>query len=193
MAQLHFKRVLISISLLIGGLCVGCRERDSDFSTDPPGQAEISETNAIRKKLGIREIKSTWDFYGREFGVERWTTKNGLTTKTVRYDDKEYMNIIAEEDHYYSGRMIPCPDGEGGPVDEKLNVVYHYPCGHVTFYVRTDIETIQEQEDKVSLEIYPNLPECSKCRNSGFRAQTNEETLKVVDKILEMWGLDRLD
>ncbi len=190
MTQLCSRRQTLAILFLLCSFCGGCR--DSDFSTDPPAGETIRATNVIRQKLGVREIKDTWSFYGRRSDAEDWLLEgaNAKPAKRVQYD-KEYKNILWEQDYYYSGRMIPSIDGEGGPTEEMLTVTYSYACEHFTFVAKTDNPAVQSLEDHICWNVQPSLPKCA-CQKSGFRAQTNEETLKVVDKILEIWGIDRL-
>jgi len=96
---------------------LGCSEKEesrtSDYSTDPPSDEKIAETNNIREEYGIRQIKKNWSFNYREFGIERWKDERGFPCKHVRYD-KNYEQILSEHDFYYTGRTYPCLDPDGG-------------------------------------------------------------------------------
>lgn len=156
----------------------------SDWSTDPPSPEKIAASNKIRKELGIREIKHSWSFYGREFGGEKW--KDGkLLCKTVRYDDG-YKTIQWETDEYYSGRRYQHSDPDSNSlVAEELNVCYDYRTERFSIVVSTDNEQFKDWE----YELCETTPDnCS----SGFMGRTDEDTLAVVDKILKAWGLERL-
>lgn len=163
----------------------GCSRRKSDWSTDPPPAEKIAATNEVRKKLGIRQIKKHWTFYGREFGAEKWKDGNS-SCKVVMYD-KSYETILWEQDSYYTGRQFRSLDGETSSVAEFLTVSYDYRTKRFGFASVTDNMEIMDMEmalHETTLEAVGEI--------LGFMGRTNDETLKVADKILKMWGLERL-
>jgi len=174
---------ITSVMLLAACMtCSGCS--DSDWSTDPPSPDKIAATNKVRQKLGIRQMKDNWTFYGREFGCEKWKETQNALCKRVKYD-KEYETILWEEDRYYTGRQILTPDREAGLVSECLSVYYDYRSDRFSLTVSTDDEDIMAMENAL-IETTPEG------KSFGFNARTNEETLEVADKILKKWNLKRL-
>ena len=177
----HNHKMSIFVFLIICIVFSGCRK--SDWSTDPPSAGRIEATNKNRKKLGIREIKKNWTFYGREFGAEKW--KNGiLGCKTVQHNNN-YENILWEADYYYTGSLVSHPDPDAGLVGEKLQIVYDYRTKLFAIVVTTDNARIKEME----YGLQETTPEG---QSHGFMGRSNEETLEVAEKILKMWGLERL-
>lgn len=176
------------ISCLVFG---GCRK--GDWSTDPPPPEKITATNKVRSELGIRQIKENWSFYGRRSGKESWKDENGNGCKDVIYD-KNYETILSEADYYYSGRSFPTPDPDTfldtSLVGEMLQIVYDYRIKRFGIVVSTDNEEIQPMEDKLR-DTKPYISDFSVAIN-GFMGRTNKDTLEVADKILKMWGLERL-
>jgi len=164
---------------------LGCSEKEesrtSDYSTDPPSDEKIAETNNIREEYGIRQIKKNWSFNYREFGIERWKDERGFPCKHVRYD-KNYEQILSEHDFYYTGRTYPCLDPDGGTASEHLTIAYDYVRRRFAFAPRTD--------DKKVINMMVPLRE--HVIEFGYTGKTNEEALEVADKILKMWGLERL-
>ncbi|MHC4153822.1 MAG: hypothetical protein ACYST6_02685 [Planctomycetota bacterium] len=183
------------------------RGRVSDWSTEPPTADKIEETNKVRDKYGIRRIKGSWTFYGREFGVEKW--KDGkFTCKTVCCDDKDrrprvknrateessrgysYETILYETDYYYTGRTYLGHDSDAGPSSEVLTVTYDYSQKRFGLLVVTDNKQIEALVK--SLKDMLTRPERYGPVVLGYMARTNAETLLVADRILEIWGLRRL-
>ncbi|NIP26597.1 MAG: hypothetical protein GWN67_17215 [Phycisphaerae bacterium] len=163
----------------------GCSRRKSDWSTDPPPAEKIAATNEVRKKLGIRQIKEHWTFYGRQFGAENWKDGN-FPCKVVLYD-KSYETILLEQDSYYTGRRFRSLDRETNSLAEYLAVFYDYRKKRFGLAVVTDNEEIMDMERalyETTLEAVGEI--------HGFFGRTNDETLKVADKILKKWGLERL-
>ncbi|MCX5638150.1 MAG: hypothetical protein NTX52_10745 [Planctomycetota bacterium] len=183
--KFRLKRSVMIFVIMSTMLC-GCKR--SDFSTNPPPQEKIESTNKIRQKLGIRQIKPNWTFYGREFGAEVW--KDGNTACKVVHYEPNYTKILWEYDHYYTGRIIPSGDPDSGLVPERLTISYCYEFNRFYLAVTTDNEAIKAMEQYLE-ESTPATPEGGEVL-PGFTGKTNEETLEVVDKILKMWGLQRL-
>ena len=157
----------------------------SDWTTDPPPAEKIAATNEVRKKLGIRQIKEHWTFYGREFGAE--ILKDGKSPCKVVQHDKSYETILSEQDSYYTGRQFRSLDGETSSVAEYLAVFYDYRKKRFGLAVVTDNEEIMDMEQALYETTLVAVGEIH-----GFIGRTNDETLKVADKILKMWGLERL-
>jgi len=160
-----------------------------DWSTDPPPPEKIEETNKIRRERGVREIKEDWTFYGRHFGAEIWKDPSGWSCKKVQHD-KSYHEIWIEYDDYYSGRtFLTFPDKVS--FREQLSINYLYGPDRFCISVITDNKEIESMVD--------SLKEWTKYTNPdgdylicGRMDKTNEETLEVAEKILKMWGLERL-
>jgi len=110
-------RFIIAVTFV---LCVGCMP--SGMDTTPP--ANVAGTNAIRKKIGIRQIHKKWKFYIREFNCEKWQSSNRLV-KNVQYSEgAEHASILWEQDYYYGAGWLRDPDGEKVP--EQVVVSYDY-------------------------------------------------------------------
>lgn len=181
----HIQKAVVLAFLIIFMWLFGCSRRKSDWSSDPPPAEKIAATNEVRKKLGIRQIKEHWTFYGREFGAEDWKDGNS-PCKRVQHD-KSYETILWEQDYYYTGRQFRSLDGETSSVAEYLAVSYDYRTKRFDFATVTDNEEIMDMEmalHETTLEAVGEI--------HGFMGRTNDETLKVADKILKMWGLERL-
>jgi hypothetical protein len=176
--------LIFIISCLVFG---GCRK--SDWSTDPPPAEKIVVTNKVRSELGVRQIKGNWTFYGREFGTEKWKYETGSACKDVMYD-RNYETILCEADYYYSGCLVSHPDPDADLVREMLQIVYDYRIKRFGIIVTTDNEDIKSMEDKLS----DTTPDSSHFNVAipGFMGRTNKEALEVADKILKIWGLERL-
>lgn len=163
----------------------GCSDKEegrrSGYSTDPPSNEKIVETNKIRKEYGIRQIKKSWIFNYREFGIERWKDERGFPCKRVRYD-KYYEQILSEHDFYYTGRTFPCLDPDGGISSEHLTIAYDYTRGRFAVVPTTDNNDIIRIIDPLREHVI----------EFGYIGKTNEEALEVADEILKMWGLERL-
>lgn len=163
---------------------------NNDWSTDPPPPESIAATNEIRRERGVREIKETWTFYGREFGAEKWKDHPEQICKTVQHD-KSYHEIWIEYDDYYSGRTFTEPYPDWGTSRETLSINYFYGPDRFSINVRTDNKEIESMVDGLKEQMrYPNLD--GDYLGYGNMGKTNEETLEVADKILKMWGLERL-
>ncbi len=163
----------------------GCSDKEegrrSDYSTDPPSDEKIAETNKIREEYGIRQIKKNWIFNYREFGAERWKDEKGFPCKSVRYD-KNYKQILSEHDFYYTGRTYPSLDPDGGTSFEHLTIAYDYTRGRFAVVPTTDNKDIINMVDPLKEHVI----------EFGFTGKTNEQALEVADNILKMWGLERL-
>jgi len=173
-------------------LC-GCSKKDdkrSDWSTNPPPPETIAATNKVRKEHGVRQIKENWTFYGREFGWEKWKYETGQICKTVQYD-RDYEEIRAESDSYRSGHTFPSTEHDGSTCVEVLVISYYYGARRFAIAVVTGNKEIESMVD--GLEDMMKFPtRYGSYVGYGRMGKTNEETLKVADKILNMWGLERL-
>ncbi|MBA7700216.1 hypothetical protein ES703_108925 [subsurface metagenome] len=159
---------------------LGCSEKEY-WSTDPPSDEKITETNKIREKYGIRQIKKNWSFNYREFGAEHWKDERGFPCKSVRYG-KNSEQILSEHDFYRTGRTYPSLDPDGGNSFEKLTIAYDYIRGRFAIAPTTDNKNIIHMMDPLREHVI----------EFGYTGKTNEEALEVADKILKMWGLERL-
>lgn len=177
-----FVRSWLRLALCCVCLAVlGCSRRGgkgSDFSTVPP--KDVQETNAVRKKLGIRLIKPAWTFYGRRSGAEDWADgKVGLCKRVQRAQGAS--KILWEQDYYYTGATyVPPADPQAGSVHEVLTISYHY--GTKRFHVGYG-----GPDPRINAWM-PALDDSE----FGHMGKTNEETLSVADKALSQLGLQRL-
>ena len=186
---------IFSLSLAILTFC-GCSKEDEekiilrDWSTEPPSAEIIANTNKIRKEHGVRLIKDDWTFYGRDSGKEIWYDKNDNSCKNV-YWNRSYQYIRRETDKYNTGVTFPSPDFDGGTMWEKLNITYHYGPKCFTLGVITNNKEIENMVSELKSRIrYPD--KYGSYTNWGSMGKTNKETLEVADRILKMWGLERL-
>ena len=172
----------------------GCSEKEegrrSEWSTEAPPPKSIVATNKIRQEHGVRQIKENWTFSYREFGAENWKDGQGRSCKRVYYD-RNYKRILYETDKYVTGATFPSRDPDGGTSHEKLDITYYYAAKRFVISVTTNNKEIQSLFNQLKDRIkYPTRD--GGYLSSGQMGQTNEETLKVADKILKMWGLERL-
>jgi len=175
--------MFITACLVFGG----CRK--SDWSTDPPPPESIATTNKIRRERGVREIREAWTFYGRESGSEIWKDQPERICKKVHYD-RSYDEIWIEHDYYYSGRTFLSPDG--GTLREQLLIGYFYGPDRFSTYIITDNKQIESMVDGLKEWMKYPSPYDGGYLTYGRMGKTNEETLEVADRILKMWGLERL-
>lgn len=189
--------ILLLFVMAVVTLC-GCSKKDEYESTSPPSAERIAQTNKVRKELGLREIKDDWTFEGRKSNkewvklrqkhnrqlglreikddddlvfkiTEYWNDNMGHKCKSVVYD--KYEEILAERDFYYSGRSFQMPDKDT-PAKEFLILSYDYRKRDYMALVISDDEKI--------------LSLIEEGRN------TDEENLLIAEKILKIWGLQRL-
>ncbi len=161
----------------------GCSRKERNESTEPPSEERIAQTNKVRKELGIREIKDDWIFEERESGAERWKDNGGYRLKSVKYDD-EYEEILWEIDYYYSGRSFQNPAVADGTSKESL--AFHYN------YRKRDFMVFVVSDDEKILSLVEGWYDFISKAEWGNARQRNEETIRVAEKILKMWGLQRL-
>lgn len=170
----------------------GCRRhRESDWSTNPPSASSIRATNKVRQEHGVRQIKKTWIFYGREFRAEKWKDEKGQRCKVVCYNDDRYHEIQYEGDYYFSGARFPSHDPDGGISREFLSISYFYAAKRFAIAVVTDNKEIESMVKQLTDAItYPT--KYGSYGGYGAMGKTNEETLRIAEKILQMWGQSRL-
>lgn len=87
----------ISLCLLIMTI-QGCAKK-TPYSTSP--KSDIEKTNAVRRELGIREIKPDWQFYIHQFNMDKWKDHDYLS-KTVQMTE-DPNELLWETDEYYTG------------------------------------------------------------------------------------------
>lgn len=184
----YYQKSFVLVSFVIA-VCIGsCEWRD--WSTDPPPPESIAATNKIRKERGVRQIKETWTFYGRRSGKETWKDETGWGCKNVHYD-KDYDEIRAESDYYYSGRTFPGWERDGHMIRERLYISYFYGAGRFAITVTTDNKEIESMVEGLG-DMMKFPTKYGSYVGYGEMGKTNKETLEVADKILKMWGLERL-
>jgi len=168
---------------LVLWLCLmgGCQH---SVDTTPPG--DVQTTNAVRKRIGVREILPSWSFYLREFGCEKWKHGDRLckivqrTHHESESEEKEYPDIVWEEDYYYGPGKLNDPDGDY--MDEQ--VIVHFEYGQSRFF----LSYAGENPRLISL-IHGLTP----VHESGYAGQSNKDTLAVADEMLKEFGLTRLE
>jgi len=180
----YARKIIVLLCMACIAFC-GCSDKEdvrtSDWSTNPPPAQKITETNKIREEYGIRQIKETWTFYGREFAAEKWKDERGYQCKRVHYDENR-QTILYEQDCYYTGHTYPSPDVDAGTTWEFLSIVFDYT--HKRF------STIPTTDNKEVISLLDPLED--RVTKFGYIGKTNEETLEIAEKILKMWGLKRL-
>ncbi len=161
-----------------------------DWSTNPPSAENIAATNKIRRERGVREIKDGWTFYGRRSGKEEWKDETGWGCKNVHYD-RCYKEIRSECDYYYSGRTFTRWNRDRPVFREQLLITYTYGADRFALMITTDNKEIESMVD--GLEERMQFQTLSgEYVGFGNMGETNEETLEVAEKILKMWGIERL-
>jgi hypothetical protein len=179
----YIQKVFVLAFLVLFMCLFGCE----DWSTDPPTTENIAATNKIRRERGVREIKKAWTFYGRRSGREIWKEHPEGRCKTVHYD-KSYDKIWIEHDYYYSGRTFRGFEGE---TVEKLLICYFYGPDRFSLSILTGNRQIRSMVRGLKEWMEYPSPD-GDYLTYGRMGETNEETLEVADKILKMWGLERL-
>ncbi|MHC4633207.1 MAG: hypothetical protein ACYS9C_18330 [Planctomycetota bacterium] len=182
----YIQKAFVLAFLVVFMWLFGCEAED--WSTDPPPTENIVATNKIRKERGVREIKDSWTFYIRRSGKEVWKDKTRWICKNVHYD-RYYQEIRYEADYYYSGRTFLSPDGV--TTREKLLIGYFYGPDRFYTYIITDNKQIESMVGGLKEWMKYPSPD-GDYLTYGRMGKTNEETLEVADKILKMWGLERL-
>jgi len=172
MARHYISVFVLSLGVLLGHGCV----KKPPYKEKPV--SDVAKTNEVRKKLGIREIKDDWQFYLHEFGVDKWHYGGGgLECKTVQLNE-ELDRILLETDLYYSGIVWTDIDGTNR---EFVTLTYDYNEG--LFYVVYNGQ--QAKLNALRNRLAPTY--------YGFKAETNEETLRIADEMLAAIGKARLD
>jgi hypothetical protein len=191
-------KIVPVLCLPVAATLCGCSNKEGYESTEPPSAERIAQTNEVRRKLGLREIKDNWTFEGRKLvkelrlretkddptftGVERWKDNKGDGCKSIKYDDK-YEEIVWEIDYYYSGRSFQKAPNDDGPCKEFLALSYNYRTRHYSVFVASDDEEILSMVDE-----WKDVPQSAEWNME----ERNAETLRVIEKILRMWGVQRL-
>jgi len=175
-------RIITSYLIIIITFCCSCNE-DPDPGLVGPTASEIKKTNAVRKQLGLREINDTWKFYyrKRKFPVDIWK-EGAYECKTIVYWDDTYENIRWEDDYYYTGKtfLIDPALPEEGTTWEMFTIHYDYDDGVFRInYVGINSEILITLE-KLNLSTV------------GYHSESNTETLKIADQILDLLGFSRL-
>ena len=199
-----YHKIFLLLCTIVVVMSCGCSKKKKWYeSTEPPSAEKISQTNKVRKKLGLREIKDDWIFEGRKtnedlvklrqkynkkYGgreikdeddlafkiFERWNDNTGNKCKTVTYNKHE--EITSETDYYFSGRSYQDPDHHDSTIKEMFGLMYLYSERKYLALIASDDKKI------VSLL----------SKEWGDTEQSNEENLRLAEKILKIWGLQRL-
>jgi hypothetical protein len=141
----------------------------------------------IRKERSIPEIQRAWTFVRRCDDRETWK-ETGQHLKHVYF---QFDCIIMESDEYYSGRTFPSPDGETSAGAEFLVVHYFYGTERFAVDVVTGDESVEQMVEGLGGGmLFPGV--FGGFVQVGYFGASNEETLVVINKIIHMWGLERL-
>jgi hypothetical protein len=154
-------------------LCQGCAKR-TPYKKQPV--SDVAKGNEVRRNLGIREIKEDWEFYLHQFGEETWKC-GGCECKKVAYNE-ELNKILWEQDYYYTGVTWTDMDGTNR---EVVQITYDYTDGLFSVVYNGQQSKLKAVQNMLT----PTY--------SGFKAETNEETLRVADEMLTALGKSRLD
>ena len=100
----------IACVLMLIMISVCSCERKRDPVLIGPSVLELQKTNKVRKQLGLREIKDTWNFYYRDLNVDKWKDTE-YQCKDVAYWDTSYTEIKWEGDYYYTGKKFVAMPG----------------------------------------------------------------------------------
>ena len=142
--------------------------------------SDVSVTNQTRRRIGVREIQNTWQFYGREFDQESWVDGSGVLQKSV-IRRAGSSSIVLEADAYYSGKTFT-PRQSEGPSIEVLYILYNYR--EETFYIGYD---------GPNKKIIKTLDLMHATRMMGYnKGDDNAETLSIADGVLKGWNVPRL-
>jgi len=168
------------LAWLILGL--GC-SRSGSFSTVPP--TDTPKTNQARAQIGIRQIKTNWSFYGREFHAEKW--KDGTNFCKVVQRGKTGA-LLWEQDFYYSGVSYATAKGIEW---EFFSLNYDYTNKRVSLdYVGTNAALAMVMQD---LKLVPFGPKDQLGqRTQSHVGSNNKETLLLADMLLGTWNRTRL-
>jgi hypothetical protein len=179
MSDTHFTFVCLTAWL---GLGLGC-SRSGGFSTVPP--KDTPQTNQARAQIGIRQIKTNWSFYGREFQAEKW--KDGTNLCKVVQRSKTGA-LLWEQDYYYSGVSFDTPEGIQW---EFFSVNYDYATKQASVdYVGTNAAIATLVQD---LKLAPFGPKDQVGQHTQSHVGSNDqETFAVADKVLAIWNRMRL-
>jgi hypothetical protein len=161
---------------------VGC-SRSGGFSTVPP--KDTPQTNQARAQIGIRQIKTNWSFYGREFQAEKWKDSTNLCKVVQR---NKTGALLWEEDYYYSGISFDTPKGIQW---ECFSVHYDYTTKRASLdYVGTNaaISTIIRD---LKLTPFGSKDQVGQ-RTQSSVGSDDKETFAVADKVLAIWNRSRL-
>ena len=182
----------LSCLVFVVAALTGCfAERQApDYTEMAP--KDITETNRLRAKLGIRPIKDSWRFGHREFGEEKWGDQSNRLCKVVKRDDQE--RLAWEFDNYYSGLTFRSADPDSPtPMEEFLVVHYEYGLGR--FFINYNGMNPATGELLQSLQLAPYNPANPNgdTRGWAYQGETDEATLAVADRVLAGWNLSRTD
>jgi hypothetical protein len=153
------------------------------FSTVPPN--DTPQANQARIQIGIRQIKSDWTFYGREFEAEKWKDGTNLC-KMVQRDGTGAL--LWEQDYYCSGLSYATPKGTDW---EFLAVNYDYATKQASLdYVGTNAALAAMVQ---TLPLAPFGPKDQLGqRTKSHVGNSNQEAFAVADKVLATWNKTRL-
>ncbi|MBN1294811.1 MAG: hypothetical protein JXB48_23445 [Candidatus Latescibacteria bacterium] len=162
----------ISLCLLIMTI-QGCAEK-TPYSMSP--KSDIEKTNAVRRELGIREIKPDWQFYIHQFNMDKWKDHDYLS-KTVQMTE-DPNELLWETDEYYTGATWITANN--GVAWEHVVIAYDYTAKQFSIDYSGPNAKINILFENIGMTSY------------GYAANSNEETLKLADKVLSLLGLSRL-
>ncbi len=151
----------------------GCVKK-TPYSTSP--KSDIEKTNAVRRELGIREIKPDWQFYIHHFNMDKWKDHD-YPSKTVQMTE-DPNELLWETDEYYTG--VTWITANNGVAWEHVVIAYDYTVKQFSIDYSGPNAKINAFFENLGMTSY------------GYTANSNEETLKLADKVLSLLGLSRL-
>ena len=172
MQNVSYRSIVLSLLVFILCSCDGSGPKSS-FSRKSPLKSRIALNNKNRKKIGIREIKNHWYFYGRDFNAETWKPNNKSDYLCKKVQFLQGKKIKWEEDYYYTGKTFKTIDGTSW---EKLTIGYDYPPKNRIYLYYTGRNSKFEK-----------LVEPFNEGTSNFK-----EAFRIADTVLKSFGMSRL-
>jgi len=177
------RRILPGSLLALSCCLFGCK-KGATPPTPASAPASTPAENTQRATLGLRQVKKGWHLYKIEFGEEVWAISSSDLREAKRIKRDSNGALVWEADCYYSGAMFTTIDGTSW---EMIQVVYHWVPGDSAARIGTPAAA-----NELSVDYTGQNPAVAALLDAIKPTSTNAEKLAVVDEILKMWGLSRL-